>query len=279
MTIEVFRFEVEQHGNARAQAVHVLELEARQLADDPCVLFERTVEARQRPADVAGDGDRRARRAEHRAQQLSGRRLAVRSCDPDDRVSKQAEAELDLAPDRNPARTRSRCERRLPGHARALDEQLDVVQQAFLLSPEVDFDACLGKPPGVEVLRTIDADGGDAAAGESQGSRLTGAGESQDERPAWEFHGLCAVTESRPSADATVTPANPESLKSRSISRGSKFNAGPFGSWSLLETSTRPPFRRTRKNSAGPHSLGASRLRTASTLPSVSGRTSATPTR
>ena len=137
----------------------------------------------------------------------------------------------------------------------------------------------IGVPlPGVDV-RLVDADGGDAAAGESEGSRLAGAGEPQDERPAWELHGLCAVTENRPSADATVTPANPESLKSRSISRGSKFNAEPFGSWSLLETSTRPPFRRTRKNSAGPHLLGASRLRTASTLPSVSGRTSATPTR
>src|SRR5439155_10423149 len=205
-------------------------LEARQLAHDPGAPLQSAVEARQGSTDVAGEGDRRASRAEHRAEQLARRRLPVRSRDPDERVSEQAKAELDPAPDWNPARTRSRCQRRFPGHARALDEQLDVVQQSFLLSPQVDFDARCGKPPGVQVVGPIGTDRGYAAPRERQGSRLTGAGKPEDERPAWKPHGLCAATAGRPRAAATVTAVNPASLKSRSTSCASKFNAGPVRS-------------------------------------------------
>ena len=68
MAVEVVRLEIEQHGNAGTEAVHVLELEARQLADDPGVLLQRSVEARQGPADIAGDCYRCARGAEHRTE-------------------------------------------------------------------------------------------------------------------------------------------------------------------------------------------------------------------
>jgi hypothetical protein len=54
----------------------------------------------------------------------------------------------------------------------------------------VDFDARLGKPPGIEALGAIDAESGHAAASESEGSRLPRARETQDERPARKLHGL-----------------------------------------------------------------------------------------
>src|SRR6185436_7452127 len=121
--------------------MNVLELEARKLAHDPGVSVERTVEARQRTADVACDRDRPTGGTEHRAEQLARRRLAVRAGDADEWVPQQAKAKLDLAPDRDPTRPCSRRQGRFPGHARALDQQLDAVQQAFLLIPRVDFDA------------------------------------------------------------------------------------------------------------------------------------------
>ena len=152
MPVEMIGLEVEQDGDARAETVDVLELKARQLADDPRIRGERAVEARQRSAYVPGHRDRFAGCPEHRAEQLARGRLSVRAGDADEGVGEQAETELDFAPDRNAARARSLRQRRVSRHTRALDQQLDVVQQAVLLSPQVDFDARLGKPPGAEVL-------------------------------------------------------------------------------------------------------------------------------
>ena len=42
---------------------------------------------------------------------------------------RQRDGELDLAPDRDPALARGDDERRLAGHARALDEHVDAVEQ------------------------------------------------------------------------------------------------------------------------------------------------------
>jgi len=111
VTVEVVRLDVEQHRHAGPQAVHVLQLKARELTDDPGLLVERAVEARQRPADVPGNGDGLARSAEHGAEELARRRLPVRSRNPDEGVAEQAKAELDLAPDRDPTRTRGGCQR------------------------------------------------------------------------------------------------------------------------------------------------------------------------
>ena len=141
------------------------------------------VEVAQRTADVAGH-----RRAEHHAEQLARRRLPVRPGDADDRVREQPRAELDLAPDGNPAGARSRDERRLAGHSRALDQCLDAVEQTLLLGPEMEFDAGLGKPAHVDVRRRIDSDHLLPASPEREGRRLPRARQAQDESTSRKRH-------------------------------------------------------------------------------------------
>src|ERR687896_84885 len=126
------RLEVEQHCNSRSQPMNVLELEARQLAHDPRVVCEDAVKVREGTADVAGHSDRPAGGTEDRAEQLACRGLPVRPRDTDERISQEAGAELDLAPDRDPARPRGRRQRRVSRYAGALDQQLDVFQQTLL---------------------------------------------------------------------------------------------------------------------------------------------------
>src|SRR6185312_13063202 len=77
--VEMVRLEVEQHCDLAGQLVHVLELKARQLADDERARLDLAVEVGQRAADVS-----RGRRLEDRAEQLRGRRLAVRAGDADE---------------------------------------------------------------------------------------------------------------------------------------------------------------------------------------------------
>ena len=228
--------EVEKDRDTWSQLVDVLELEARQLAHDPRIPVERFVEARQGTSDIARNHHRLSCCTKHRPEQLAGRRLPVRAGHADEGISQQTKAELDLAPDRNTARACSRRQRRFSGHARALDEQLDVLQQAFLLSPRVDFDAGLGKPPDLDVGGAVDADGGDAASRERQRGSLAGPRKADYERPTWKPHGLRAATASRPRTAATLTAANPASVKSRSTSRASKFNTSPVGSSSPAAT-------------------------------------------
>src|SRR5207237_519367 len=84
------------------------------------------------------------------------RRLAVRARDADEGVAEQAKAELDLAPDGNAASAGGRRQRRLPRYAGALDEQVDSLEQTFLLRPRVHFDAGLGKPPAVDLRRPVE---------------------------------------------------------------------------------------------------------------------------
>src|SRR5439155_24825806 len=98
VAVEVVRLEVEQHRNLTGELVHVFELEARELTDDPRARFDLAVELGQRAADVAGD-----RRLQHHAEELAGRRLAVRPGYADEPWPQQPVAELDLAPDRNAA--------------------------------------------------------------------------------------------------------------------------------------------------------------------------------
>ena len=72
--VEVVGLEVQQHRHLAGELVHVLELEARQLADDERPRLDLAVEVGQRAADVP-----RGRSVQDRAQQLGGRRLAVRA--------------------------------------------------------------------------------------------------------------------------------------------------------------------------------------------------------
>ena len=174
--------EVEKHGDVAGERVHVLELEARELADDPGFGVDAVGGVGESAADVAGDLDRPAGRAQDRAEQLGRRGLAVRARDADERVSGQeAVAELDFAPDRDRAGTRSRSERRLRRHAGALDHELDTLQQRLLLGPEADFDTAAGKPPGVHRGRTVGGDDRHAPPGERQRGGAARAGEPEHE--------------------------------------------------------------------------------------------------
>ena len=128
VAVEMVRLEIQQHGDLERELVHVLELERRQLADDPCVLGR--LDRAQRPADVSGDDDLAAGGAEDLAEQLGRRRLALRAGDADERTRReQAPAELDLRPDRDAASSRLDDERPLARHARVLDDELDAVEQ------------------------------------------------------------------------------------------------------------------------------------------------------
>jgi hypothetical protein len=130
VTIEVVGFEVDEHRNARAELVDVLELEARELADDPGTGRDAGVEVAELALLlVAGQDELPPGRLEDRAEQPGRRRLPVRSGNSEDRVAEQPVAELDLAPDEDPAPARLGDERVLAGHARALDQQLHAVER------------------------------------------------------------------------------------------------------------------------------------------------------
>ena len=181
MAIEVVGLEVEEHRDPRAEVDDVLELEARQLADDPGARVE-PVQRGERTADVAGDLDRPTGGTEDGAEELDRGGLPVRAGDSEDRRVEQSIAELDLAPDCDAAPPRGGDERRLTGHPRALDHELHALQQRLLLRPEVDFDALGGKPARIDG-RAVGGDHLDAAPCERERGRLTGAREADDEHP------------------------------------------------------------------------------------------------
>ena len=164
--------------------MHVFQLKARELADDRRVYVDLLGDVGQRPSDVPRDFDGPSRGAKDLREQLGRRRLAVRAGDADQRVPVQEPvAELDLTPDRHTARACGRGERRGTRNPRALDHELDTVQQRFLLVPEHDFDARVGKPPGVGLGRAVDRDDLDPARGERERSRPPRAREPEHERP------------------------------------------------------------------------------------------------
>ena len=167
--VEVVGLEIQEHRDPRPELVNVLQLEARELADDPASLV---VELGQRAADVPRHG-----RGEHLAEKGGGRRLAVRPGHAEDRRRQQPAAELDLAPDRNAALAGGGDEGCLRRHPGALDQDVDSLQQRGLLGSEVDFDAGLGEPPGIGLRRAVD--GHDAVAVPRERQRRSPAGPRQ----------------------------------------------------------------------------------------------------
>ena len=167
--VEVVGLEVEQHRDLAGELVHVLELEARKLADDPRARLDLPVELGQCAADVSRHGS-----AEHGAEQLAGRRLAVRARDAEQSRTQEPVRELDLAPDLDPAPLGFRHERSLPRDARALYEHVDAVEQAEVtVVPEL--------PVGREHLHP--------APRECRNRSLSGPSEPEHERPPWNlFH-------------------------------------------------------------------------------------------
>ena len=117
-----------------------------------------------------------------------------------------------------PAEARGGRQGRLSRHARALDEQVDSLEQPFLLRPEVDFDTRCGKPAGVDAELAVDRDGRDAAPGERERGRLSGPGEPEDERSVRQLHGFRAVTKACGQRAGTVRSLR--NAASRSTSSG-----------------------------------------------------------
>src|SRR6185437_5241528 len=95
-------------------------------------------------------------------------------------------AELDFAPDRDSARTRTGDERRFRRYAGALDQQFHPFEQRLLLRSETKFDAEAAEPAGVDVGRSVGSDHLDPAAGERGRSRKTGACEPDHEGAPWQ---------------------------------------------------------------------------------------------
>ena len=112
MPVDVVLGEVEQHGDTRAEALDVFELEARQLGDDDRVAGDLAGHGGKGVADVAAHGHGQAGVAEDGAGELRGRRLAVGPGDADERVGQEARGELDLAPHRYARAIASRTHRR-----------------------------------------------------------------------------------------------------------------------------------------------------------------------
>ncbi len=166
----------------RAQGLHVLELEARELADDRRTRLELAVECAERTAHVAADGCGPAVRSHDRADQLGRRRLPVRARDAHVGLTDQAGSELDLAPHREAPMPRGGDEGGLARDPGAFHEELHVFQErAVVVRAQSNFDACAAKPSGVEARVSVDADDPHAAAGERERGRLPGARQAQDE--------------------------------------------------------------------------------------------------
>ncbi len=143
VAIEVIGLRVEQHGALGREVDRVLELKRAGLAHDDGLRREAPgdSEARQRRPDVPGDLVGQPGLAVDVAEQLDRRRLAVGPRDGDELVpAQQPPAELELTEDRQAPPTRSRDDRRLPRHARRLDDRAGAVQQRDAVGPDVRLD-------------------------------------------------------------------------------------------------------------------------------------------
>jgi hypothetical protein len=125
VAVEMIGLEVEEDADHGIEGFDVLELKRRELTDDPRGGVDCADERRQRAAHVARDLDRAIGRAKDLAEQLAGRRLAVRPGYAEDGVREELRAQLDLAPDGNTAPARAGDEQCLTRDTRALHDEID----------------------------------------------------------------------------------------------------------------------------------------------------------
>ena len=158
VAIEVIRLEVHQHGDARMEDLHVIELKDADLADDPRVGLDAADERAQRAADVPGDRDRASAGAQDLTQERRRGRLPVRPRDGEDRVRQEPRAELELVPDGYAACASARDQRCVAPDPGTLHHQIDPLQQRLLLASEMDFDAFRAEPSRIQHLVRVEAD-------------------------------------------------------------------------------------------------------------------------
>jgi len=188
VAVEVVRLEVQQYGHLELELVNVLELEGGQLGDDPRV--HRRIERSDRRArrgrrgDVAGHLDIAAARAQHRAEELRCGGLALGAGDPDEPAgAQQPIAELDFAPNRDPARPRRAHKRRLRRNTWTLHHELDTVEHVVRYVAEPDLDTGRAEVTRVELLVAVDGDDVDASCRKRAGRRLARPRKPEHERP------------------------------------------------------------------------------------------------
>ena len=141
MAVEVVGGEVEEDRALGGEGDAVLELEAGGLADDRRGRVDLAGERGERRADVAGDGDRLAGRPVDVAEQLGDGRLAVGAGDGEEAVGDRPPGELELADHLDAPLQGGGDHRRLPGHARALDDGPRPIQLSQSIRIQDDFDA------------------------------------------------------------------------------------------------------------------------------------------
>ncbi len=179
--VEMVGLEVEQDADARPERVHVLELERGELEHEPGAV--RRLEPADRCADVAGDLDGYAAGTEDLADELGGRRLAVRAGDADDRARREEpRAQLDLAPHRESGRPRSADERRLAGHPRALHQHVGAIERGRRDLAQPDLGPGLGQLGRVQPLVAIDRDDLHPAPPQRQRRRAPRPSQAEDHR-------------------------------------------------------------------------------------------------
>ena len=142
------------------ERVDVLELEARELADDRLVRSSAPSSAAERAADVPGHRDRPAGRTEDGTEELGRRRLPVRARSPrPSGCADEPRAELDLAPDGDAAlpraATTSGASLGTPGLFTRSSTPSTSARSCVRAEPH--FDTGRAKPPGVERGRAVDA--------------------------------------------------------------------------------------------------------------------------
>ena len=186
VAVDVIRLQVEQDCDPRLQRLDILELERRQLTEDPGVVGDAPDKRRERPTDVAGNLRRPSGGVEHRSEQRGRRRLPVRAGDPDQRVREESRAQLDLAQNWNATRPRAHHQRAITRDAWALDHGVDSPEQRVVLLSEVDFDGRRDEPPHhlcSECAITVVADDLDALRTKRERRRLARPREPEHERP------------------------------------------------------------------------------------------------
>ncbi len=147
MPVEVVGGDVQQNRRLGGERECVLELKRGSLADDGHIRSDRSHETAERGADVPGDRDRQAGGPVDVPDQLHRGGLAVRARHGHELVLQQAPGELQLAEHGHPARVGRGDDRRLPGHARTLDDGTDMPQQRHTVLMQVQLDAGVREHP------------------------------------------------------------------------------------------------------------------------------------
>ena len=184
VAVEVVLGEVEQHPGVGREALGVLELERRRLADDRRRLRQPAIGERgERRPDVAHDLRGQARRAVQVADQLDRGRLAVGAGDRDQLVGHEPPADLELPDHGQPRLARRDDDGRLRRHAGALDHRADRRRAA---RPRASRRGPRRRPPRAPRAARpnrprVAAGDRRAAAAQRERHRDAGAGEPHDE--------------------------------------------------------------------------------------------------